>query len=323
MISVRIIEKPDPNWNKRLLQTDFATFYQSKEIATYFEEQGHQPMFLQFLDNIGNIVGQILITKFSRFNVKGITGKIIKKIPMSKTLICKWSYGPVIFSTEHASEIYLKLGEFLSSKKYAISGWQHPFSPPGITVLKNKFELVKWATFIIDLTKTKEELYNNIDKHSGRKNIERSRKRGVTIEEINEKNLLDYHLIRNKMREDSQEPKQEFKVLLKWWKFAKSIGYSGFLAKKNNNPIAGILFSYLSGHIIEGGIARSEEDTKNNLYSQDLLKWSIIEWGMKNNMRYYNLAGVNPNFTSDKEKGIFRYKKKWGGKQYFYYNIQK
>ncbi|RZD45866.1 MAG: hypothetical protein CXT78_04800 [Thaumarchaeota archaeon] len=52
------------------------------------------------------------------------------------------------------------------------------------------------------------------------------------------------------------------------------------------------------------------------MYSQDLLKWSIIKWGINNNMKYYNLSGINPNPESKKEEGIFRYKKKWGGKQY-------
>ena len=323
MITVEITDKAESKWNTRLIESSLGTIYQTKEIATFFKKQGHQPRFLQFFDSQGNVVGQILVTKFSRFKSKGITRKILKKIPSSKIMISKWSYGPVIFSLEHASEIYFKLGEFLFSEKCAISGWEHPFSPKGISVLNNKFELVKWATFIIDLTKTKEELFNNIHKHSGRKNIERSRKRGVIIEEMNEKNLFEYHALRNKMREDSQEQKKEFTDLFNWWKLAKPLGYSGFLARKNDKAIGGLLFSYVSSHIIEGGIARSAEDTKNNLYSQDLLKWSIIEWGMKNKMKYYNLAGFNPQSNSEKEKGIFRYKEKWGGKQYYYHNIQK
>ena len=39
----------------------------------------------------------------------------------------------------------------------------------------------------------------------------------------------------------------------------------------------------------------------------------IIEWGIENNQRFYDLTGINPNPKTDKELGIFRYKKKWGG----------
>ena len=84
-----------------------------------------------------------------------------------------------------------------------------------------------------------------------------------------------------------------------------------------------MFFSYLGKFIIEGGIIRSDEDKKNNLYSQDLIKWKIIEWGIDNKMNFYNLAGFNPNPTSEKEKGILRYKKKWGGEQVLYWLIQK
>ena len=38
-------------------------------------------------------------------------------------------------------------------------------------------------------------------------------------------------------------------------------------------------------------------------------------------MKYYNLSGINPNPESKKEEGIFRYKKKWGGKQYNFWRL--
>ena len=40
-------------------------------------------------------------------------------------------------------------------------------------------------------------------------------------------------------------------------------------------------------------------------------------------MNYYNLAGFNPYPESEKEKGIFNYKKKWGGKKTDYWIIRK
>ena len=38
-------------------------------------------------------------------------------------------------------------------------------------------------------------------------------------------------------------------------------------------------------------------------------------------MKYYDLTGFNPNPISQKEEGIVRYKKKWGGTPYYYYRI--
>jgi len=37
---------------------------------------------------------------------------------------------------------------------------------------------------------------------------------------------------------------------------------------------------------------------------------------MKNNLKYYDMGGINPNPSSKKEKNIDFYKSKWGGQQY-------
>jgi len=62
---------------------------------------------------------------------------------------------------------------------------------------------------------------------------------------------------------------------------------------------------------------------EKKLYSQDLIKWKIIEWGIENKMNWFDFAGANPKPQNQKEEGILRYKKKWGGKQYQYYIIGK
>ena len=55
---------------------------------------------------------------------------------------------------------------------------------------------------------------------------------------------------------------------------------------------------------------------------ESIISGYLIEWGLENNMKWYNLAGFNPEPVSEKEKGIFRFKKKWGGKQFNYNGIQ-
>jgi len=107
-----------------------------------------------------------------------------------------------------------------------------------------------------------------------------------------------------------------------WWKTFRPIGLSGFLAKKDEKLIGGMMFSFFNKYIIEGLVVRTSEDYLQKLYSQDLIKWKIIEWGVENNMNYYDLAGANPLPLSKKEDGILRYKKKWGGTKYNYHLIR-
>jgi len=319
MISLRIEEKPDPNWDKRLLKSDLATIYQTKEWASIVSNLGRKPLFLNFLNDRSEIIGQNLVIISSRLNKRTLMRKILKKILSEKMLKYSWSYGPIIFDKNYSSEIYGTLANFLILKKCKISGTEHPLSQGNILPFKNSFNVIKWSTFLIDLTKTKEELFKNIDKHSGQKNIERSKNRGVLIEEICEESLRDYVMLVNKAKKALEKETVDYDHVLLSWKLLKPLGYSGFLAKKDGKPIGGLLFSFLNGHIIEAGVVRSKEDTENNLYSQDLIKWKIIEWGVDNKMKYYNLAGVNPQPKSKKEEGILRYKKKWGGTKYDYW----
>lgn len=323
MISIEIDTKPDLDWNNRLLQSEFGNIYQTKERASLLADEGITNYFLKFLNVKGEVVAQLLTSIRIRFSGEGIRTKILQKTPGLKKLVYEWSYGPVIFNQDYNSEIYASLNEFLLSKNFTVNGWLHPLLPGDPTILQKYFQIKKWGTFIIDLQKPLTELYENIDKHSGRKNIERSIKRGVKVEELTEETLTEYYELINEMRAESGRGKGNFEHLVYRWRLFKPLGYSGFLARKDGKAIGGLLFSYMSGHIIEIGVARSKEDTKNNLYSQDLIKWKIIEWGINNNMKYYDLTGFNPEPISKKEEGIIRYKKKWGGKPFYYYRILK
>lgn len=321
MISLKISKMPDKDWNNRILGTDLATIYQTIERAEFFEETNHPHYFLQFIDSNEKVAAQLLVNIVERFRNSSFKTKMLSRTPGIKNKICTWLYGPIIFNTTLNHEIYKTLRDFLQTNGYLANGWTHPLSFIEKSFLQNHFNTKSWGTFMIDLSNSKEQLYQNIEKHSGRKNIERSKKRGVKIEAITENNLEDYFNLRSDYREELKMGKANFENFYKKWKKYGALGYSGFLAKKDNVATGGLIFSFVDGHIIESGVARSKLDTKENLYSQDLIKWNIIEWGVKNKMKWYNLTGFNPNPDSKKEEGILKYKKKWGGKHYEYHRI--
>lgn len=321
MLTIQVEEKADPNWNKLLLGST-ASIYQTVEMGKHFENQGQKPFFLKFIDQRGEIIGLLLLTSYSRFDKKGRKGKLLKKIPGIKKIIYDWSYGPIVFNEELITEVYSTLGNFLLSKDVRVSGKTNPFQFGNPSCLSQNFQIIDWSTYLIDLSKTKEELFKKIDKHSGQKNIERSKNRGVYIEEITENSLVDYVNLKNKTM-STPEKKIDINDAINYWRLLKPVGYSGYLAKKDDIVLGGLMFSSFNKLIIEGGVVRSVEDVKNKLYSQDLIKWKIIEWGVDNKMKYYDLAGFNPNPESKKEEGIKKYKEKWGGQERAFYLIKK
>jgi lipid II:glycine glycyltransferase (peptidoglycan interpeptide bridge formation enzyme) len=319
-IQIEISETSDPNWNNRLISSPFGTIYQSSNLSLHLKNHKIKSIFIKFFDESKNIVGQIIIGEQSR-SVKKFNTKFLGKFIGIKPLL-QWTYGPIIFDQDYKLEIYNLLVDFLIKQKKKISGVEHPFLSNSSYNQHNKLKIIPWSTFIIDLKKPKKLLFESISNHNGRKNIDRSIKRGVIIEEIDKNSLLEYHDLKNAMRKSAGEQEKDFKILKNWWELMTPLGYSGFLAKKNEIPVAGLLFSHVSGQIIEGGVVRSKLDYEENLYSQDLIKWKIIEWGIEHNMNYYNLAGFNPNPNNTKEEGIFKYKQKWGGNKYDYHVVQ-
>jgi len=313
MISIEVNDISDQDWNNRLLKSTLGSIYHTDEYGQFVKNKGWTPKFLKFIDSTGKIVGQLLASTYSRFQNKQGPSKILRVLPGTKKEFFRWIYGPVIFVPEKKNEINLALQKFVQEKNYFVIGSEHPLSKNHFAQINNSLNINNWGTFLINLSKDKSTLWKNLDKHSARKNIERSEERGVVVKEIkNEKDLTDYHKL---LKETKTKVgwNVNFEEISALWKSLKPVGFTGFLAKLEEIPVGGILISHFNKQIFEWGVGRSELDYSKKLYSQDLLKWKIIEWGKENNCDYYDLSGVNPSPETDKESKIFRYKKKWGG----------
>jgi lipid II:glycine glycyltransferase (peptidoglycan interpeptide bridge formation enzyme) len=314
MIDLEINQIPDKFWNKRLIETNTGTVYQTKEYAKYAKTiLKWTPLFLSFHNANGDYLGQLLLFKYKYQNHKFVN---LRNFFSTKKIIHRWFYGPVIFDSSYNIEIIDRLQEYLLKTNSKIHGSFHPLSENNFNLI-NPMKSNVWSTFLINLKQSEENILKKMNKHSAQKNIRRAKSRGVTIQTISENNIHHYHTLLSQTKEKSgitintNDEKQ-------LWDILKPIGFTGFLAMYKEKPIGGLLISTFNGYINEWGVARSDLDFKEKLYSQDLIKWEIISWGKKQNFSYYDLSGVNRNSEDKKEKGIFQYKKKWGGDLYDY-----
>lgn len=303
----------EKDWNSFLLDSETGTITHTIEYSEYVRRWvGWKPFFLRMTDSKGNIMLQCLLFEYS----PGLTripapfNRIYKKFKNS----LRWHYGPVSISKETS----LCFFNYLKENKKNFYGTTHPLCQAVDPDLTKEL----WATYLIDPQKTTGVIYENIDKHSAKKNIKRSIDRGVVIDEISEKTIKEYLDLLNQYKITTDRKTTEFEEMYDYWKLLKPIGLTGFLARKDGIPVGGMMISYFNKYINEQGIARSKLDLEEKLYSQDLLKWRVIEWGIKNKMRWYDLSGFNPNPKSKKEEGIMRYKSKWGGIQKNYWIVR-
>ena len=318
MVRLEISDRPDDDWNFRLLKTDHATLFQTVEYAKFVQEvQGMTPSYHKFLDEKGEIVAQnIMYAGLS----KGKNLKSLLKKAIGRNEQTVWYYGPIVFDRRFLDDIASSMHDFLIQNNNAVSGLESPLMSGMFTNVRSS-NRIEWCTFLIDLSLDKAKIWDNIEKHSARKNIMRSKSRGVTVREMNRDDLAQ---LRN-LRKDKINRKytESLSELQSKWDQLHNVGWTGFLAFLDGVPVGGINISYFNGHIMEEGISRSTTDYEKKLYSQDLLKWTIIEWGKRQNFRFYDLTGANPSPQNDKERGILRYKAKWGGKKILFSRIKR
>ena len=313
MIKMDISLESDNDWNNRLLNSETGSTFQTKEFSDYVRENFNaETLFLKFLNDKNNVVGQLLLYIPSTNQRNSLIRKILKKKS------CRWTYGPVIFEKDYTNEIIKRLTNFLKQKNYSLNGSEHPLNPNIFNCIKNSLPIKPWSTFLIDLNQNKEMIWKKMNNHSARKNIKRSQHKNVKIKMMEKKDLSLFNELRNE-KINNKKP-VDLSVLELHWDKLKPIGWNGFIAMHENTPIGGIMFSSFNGFINESGIVRSKIDFDLKLYAQDLLKWKIIEWGIETNQNFYDLTGVNPLPKSQKELGIFQYKKKWGG-NHIKYNL--
>ncbi len=276
MITLEFTEKPDTNWNNRLLDSPMGTIYQTKEYAEFTElARNWETCYLKFVNSNGKIVGQLMLKVYSRFEDKKI-GILLRPFSNYNKKIYRWTCGPIIFDQNFNQEVCNVLKKYLISKNCFVRGSEHPFANGILSSLGKPFIYKTWGTFVIDLSKDKEILWSKLEKHSAKKNIERSQERNVHIIEMKKSDLAEYHkmLHETKLKAGGY---QDLSRLEKLWKILNPVGLTGFMAYEKEQPIGGIMISSFNDYMNEWGIARSERDTNEKLYSQDLLKWKIIE----------------------------------------------
>jgi lipid II:glycine glycyltransferase (peptidoglycan interpeptide bridge formation enzyme) len=187
------------------------------------------------------------------------------------------------------------------------------------------FSLRKWGTFIIDLEKPEEELWNAIKKEA-RKNIKRTQNEGCHIELCkNDYDFKGYYQMFKQSRKSLKFTTPPYHVMRRQWHILHPNNFEIFLVKdRAGELLAGMGVVFTKDYMIEVAAGRQREKHSSQLYPNDLLKWEIIKWGHEQKIKYYDLAGINPAPSPESKEGnIKRFKEKWGGQYHDWYFFEK
>ncbi len=320
-IKLEILEKPDKDWNKRVLENK-GDIYQTTAYAQFQEEcLGMKSIYLLVKEN-SKIIGQLVITHGPRF-AKYLRNKSKKTYRLAEKHLKIYTFirGPIIINKKKKKQIYSFILDYLENL-----GKKKAFMMQDISLPLNETEEIyklfykkgfysdSWGTVVVDTTKSEEELWKDVSR-SHRRSIRKGRKQELVVKEA--KTKKDYNTAisiirdmakRNKIFAHSKNYYPTFFKILTENKMGKVL-----FIEKDGKGIATITL-YLSGKkAIQTLIAHTDYSMKKGYYGVDFLEWHIIKWCHENGYETYDLAGIRPDSKEEKEAGLRYYKTKWGG----------
>ena len=217
----------------------------------------------------------------------------------------------------------------------------HPYYVSGTSFSKleiDGFNIKESGTFILDLNKTREELWQKMD-YSLRKQIKKGERLDLVVKRVeNIQELKNYYDLLKSSRKRVGFRTLPFSIFKKQWGcLYREIAscYEVFACYNQSGELLaglGLIINPDSGQCMEVAVARAEKAAK--LPAGDFLKWNMIKWIKNQGLKYFDLAGVNskirtsgvretPDVQTLKEINIYRYKAKWGGDFYPVYHYEK
>jgi lipid II:glycine glycyltransferase (peptidoglycan interpeptide bridge formation enzyme) len=250
--------------------------------------------------------------------------------------VLSWYGGPVIYNTDNYEAI---LRAFLSEV-------DHLINLNGITAVKDIVpsfyaEDINWqlidsvysdfgyqsrerATIVLDLAHDLEKIWAGLSKEA-RQKVRKAGKMNVeVVEENSAEGLNRYYDVRleNASRNGLRPPSRESVLAVEPIYMHDGISKL-FLAKHEGHTVAGQMLVVFNGNIQLSGICYSDRARQLRLPVNDLLQWEVIKWAKAEGHCRIDWAGFTPNPSTEKELGINRFKKKWGGKVVHYHTYDK
>ncbi len=187
-------------------------------------------------------------------------------------------------------------------------------------VVSQRDEFAK-ANFFIDLTKSEEELLNNMHKKH-KYNVNYAQRNGVTVIENSTKEGFEkfYALY----KETGQRQKFYFRshtYLEKLWDVVSTAGLGHILiAEHEEKPLAAWLLINYDGVLYYPYGGSTEE--KKNVFASNLLGWETIKLGKKLGCSLFDMWGASEdlNDEADSYHGFSIFKSKFGAQHVLYIN---
>lgn len=318
--TVELVDKKNKeeaqNWELFLLENENGDILQSSLIGKVFVSSGFD-WNLVVAKRDESIIGGALSTRWPGENF------------LSNFSTFKTTYGPVVSTNKDQKKIALAILEKIEETILRKGGMKH------IILTKSNYlheemkrldyvhkPFIVGCTFLIDLSRSEEELWKALKRKSFRHGIRKAEKCDVEIREEQTKRapliMHDIHLENVKRLKIPPDPLIFFVSI--WKNLARKGHAKFFFAYHQKKPIAGIIvllykriMYYYSGCSLVEAL---------RLNANKLLQWSVIRWGKEQGYNFYDLLfAPSGKYKRGPSWGLYYFKKNLGGSEIpaFYY----
>ncbi len=180
------------------------------------------------------------------------------------------------------------------------------------------------GTYLVDLSKDLDELWSGL-KQEARTSVRKAAKQGITVRlGAGEEDFSRYYeiFLENRLRDQQKSmfrPLYSEESITDHVRFFAAAGVLKlFCAWKDGQMGSCTQVKYYNGIASFNSHARSDDWHRSNLHDGDLLCWEMIRWAKEQGFRYFDMTGFDVVPANDRQRGIQRFKAKWGGECVYY-----
>jgi hypothetical protein len=225
--------------------------------------------------------------------------------------------GPVVPSGDlrYAAPLIDRLD--MIAKRHRVAGIRFSCFPPGYDVsddsqihhllVKHGYRRIDWNTSVLSLDLPEEQAFAQL-RDKERSAIRICERSGVVFHECADEESYLRHFVRGYYGGGvlAREQRQWCANVPKYSRFFVALSADG-------EPLATLATYRFNGYVTVRRIKRTIAGKKSRLAVQDFLHWRVIHFHRSLGDRWFDLAGIAPDPSTEKEAGIRFFKTKWGG----------
>ncbi len=188
-------------------------------------------------------------------------------------------------------------------------------SPARDAFIERGYTADLWASLLVDLSPSREGIWDVLSP-AARKAVRKCERLGATAVEIGTAEDFADRFARTYDACEARDgrPRQTGSFWTALWERTDRSIYRYFVAQDaDGHPLATLGIYAFGGVATEIASSTTNRAYESGIPAQDLLHWHVLIAAKDAGARLFDLAGIAPRPSSDKEAGIRRFKEKWGG----------